>query len=168
MGQVRQDKIEVARERWFGAYNANFAENTVLPESLQIEAEMTARAQARVLKSDEFLKASDISRLTAESVKNPSGALNRWKKKHQIFAIERKGIDYYPLYALSREDGYKPYNEMREILKLLQAKTPWGVAFWFDSPNSYLGKRRPRELMGSDRQAVLLAAKQEAAGILHG
>jgi len=168
MAQVRQGKVERTRERWFRAYAEDFAENTPLPEALQIEAEMTARAQARVLKSNQFLRATDISKLVAGAVKNPSGALNRWKQKHQIFAIEMKGVDYYPIYALSPEDGYKPYTEMSDILEVLNLKTSWGLAFWFDSSNGYLGRRTPRELMKSDRQAVLAAAKNEAVGIQHG
>ncbi len=129
---------------------------------------MTARAQARVLKSNQFLKASDITNLSAGTVKNPSGALNRWKQKHQIFAIDMKGVDYYPIYALSPENGYKPYAEMSDILGILHTKTPWGLAFWFESSNGYLERRAPRELMKSDRQAVLAAAKNEAVGIQHG
>jgi hypothetical protein len=168
LAQSRHDKLERTRERWFRAYLENMADNTALPENLQIEAQMTARAQARVLKSKQFYRAVDISKLSSESKKNPSGTLNRWKQNHQIFAIERKGTDYYPIYALSQEDGYKPYPEMKEILKTLEAKTSWGLAFWFDSPNSYLRKRSPKELMKSDRRLVLAAAKNEAAGILHG
>jgi hypothetical protein len=168
MAQVRREKVERTRERWFRAYAEDLAENTPLSEGLQIEAEMMARAQARVLKSNQFLKASDIAKLTAGSVKNPSGALNRWKQKHQIFAIEMKGIDYYPIYALSPEDGYKPYAEMSDILEVLNAKTPWGLAFWFESSNGYLGGRAPKELMKSNRQAVLAVAKNEAVGIQHG
>ncbi len=76
-------------------------------------------------------------------------------------------IDYYPI-ALSSENGYKPYTEMRDILEILLAKTPWGLAFWFDSSNGYLGGRAPRELMKSDRQAVAAAARSEALGIQHG
>ena len=168
LAQSRQDKLERTRERWFRAYLENWAENTALPENLQIEAQMAARAQARVLKSNEFYKALDINKLTSASVRNPSGALNRWKQNHQIFAIERKGTDYYPIYALSQEDGYKPYPEMKEILKTLGTKTSWGLAFWFDSPNSYLRNRSPKELMKTDRQLVLAAARNEAAGVLHG
>jgi hypothetical protein len=168
MAQVRHGKVERTRERWFRAYAEDLAENTPLSEGLQIEAEMAARAQARIVKSHQFLRAADISKLAAGSVKNPSGALNRWKQKRQIFAIEMKGIDYYPIYALSPEDGYKPYAEMSEILEVLREKTPWGLAFWFESSNGYLGGRAPRELMKSDRRAVLAAAKNEAVGIQHG
>ena len=32
-----------------------------------------------------------------------------------------KGIDYYPIYALSPEDGYKPYAEMSDILEVFCA-----------------------------------------------
>jgi hypothetical protein len=168
MAQVRHGKVERTRERWFRAYAEDLAENTPLSEGLQIEAEMTARAQVRVVESHQFLRAADISKLAAGSVKNPSGALNRWKQRRQIFAIEMKGIDYYPIYALSPEDGYKPYAEMSDILEVLREKTPWGFAFWFESSNGYLGGRSPRELMKSERQAVLAAAKNEAVGIQHG
>jgi hypothetical protein len=168
MAHVRHGKVERSRESWFRAYAENLAENTPLSEGLQIEAEMTARAQARVLESNQFLRAADISKLAAGSVKNPSGALNRWKQKRQIFAIEMKGIDYYPIYALSSERGYKPYAEMSDILEILRSKTPWGLAFWFESSNGYLRGRAPRKLMKSDRQAVLAAARNEAVGIQHG
>ncbi len=168
MAHVRTEKVERTRERWVRAYAENLAENTPLSENLQIEAEMAARAQARILESKQFLKASDINKLTAASVKNPSGALNRWKQRNQIFAIERKGVDYYPIYALSSEDGYKPYTEMSDILEVLHAKTSWGLAFWFESANGYLGGRVPRKLMKDERQAVLAAAQNEAAGIQHG
>ena len=74
----------------------------------------------------------------------------------------------YPIFALSPEDGYKPYAKVCDILEVLSGKAPWGLAFWFESSNGYLGGRAPRELMKSDRQAVLAAAKNEAVGIQHG
>ena len=166
--EIRREKLQKMQARWFKAYLEDISDNTALPESLQIEAKMIARAQARVIKSKQFLRASEISKLTPSSTKNPSGALNRWKQKHQVFALEMGGVDLYPIYALSREDGFRPYKEMKQILETLSEKTPWGLAFWFDSPNSYLRDRRPREVLGVDRNAVLEAARAEAAGILHG
>ena len=67
MAQVRYGKVERTRERWFRAYAEDLAENTPLSEGLQIEAEMTARAQARVVETHQFLRAADISKLAAGS-----------------------------------------------------------------------------------------------------
>ena len=32
------------------------------------------------------------------------------------------GVDLYPIYALSREDGFRPYKEMKQILETLSKR----------------------------------------------
>ena len=69
--EIRREKLQKMQARWFKAYLEDISDNTALPESLQIEAKMIARAQAHVIKSKQFLRASEISKLTPSSHKKP-------------------------------------------------------------------------------------------------
>ena len=57
---------------------------------------------------------------------------------------------------------------MTGILTELGDKDDWQKAFWFESPNSYLKNRRPKELLKSRPDDVLCAARIEAVGVQHG
>ena len=133
-----------------------------------IEAGMLGQAMAAVLASNEFFSAAAIARLAHFSSKNPSSQPNRWKRSGQIFAVDWKGTDLYPLYAFDMREGLRPLPIVADILKLFPDKDGWQVAFWFGSVNSYLGDAMPKDLLKSHPNDVLKAAKFEAAGVLHG
>lgn len=44
----------------------------------------------------------------------------------------------------------------------------WGLAYWFASVNSFLGGKRPQDLLIDTPDRVVDAAKDEVAGVLHG
>lgn len=132
------------------------------------EAKMMSRARSTVLESGDFVPASAIAGLGAFSVKNPSSQPNRWKQARQIFAITSKGVDLYPLYALGTQGGIRPLPAIAEILRVLNDKNDWEVAFWFAGLNSYLGGRAPKDLVASHPESVLKAALAEASGLQHG
>lgn len=133
-----------------------------------VEAGMVAKARTAILNNKDFATASQIAQAANFSKKNPSSQPNRWKRNGQIFAIEYKGADLYPLYALDLENSFKPLPIIADILKLFPDKDGWQVAFWFGSLNSYLDDKMPKDLLLSDPQSVLRAAEDEAAGLQHG
>jgi len=133
-----------------------------------VEAGMVAKARAAILNSKDFVTASQIAQAANFSKKNPSSQPNRWKRNGQIFAIEYKGTDLYPLYALDLESSFKPLPIVADILQLFTDKDSWQIAFWFGSLNSYLDDKMPKDLLLSDPQSVLRAAEDEAAGLQHG
>ncbi len=133
-----------------------------------IEAEMKASAITHILTSGDLITPAEVARLTGYSSKNPSSQPNRWKKAGQIFAVSHKGSDYYPLYALDPRNGYKPYPAVGSVLAVLKDKDSWSTAFWFDGPNSYLGARRPKDLLATDPRRLIAAAEDEALGPQHG
>jgi hypothetical protein len=57
---------------------------------------------------------------------------------------------------------------MGELLSALADKDDWQKAFWFDSVNSNLHKKMPKDLLKSKPQEVLRAAEIEAAGVQNG
>jgi hypothetical protein len=134
-----------------------------------IEARMLSSARTAVLKSQDFVTASAIADAAHFSSKNPSSQPNRWKKGGLVFAISYKGTDLYPLYALDHKHGFRPVPVIAEILNVFDGtKDAWETAFWFESLNSHLSDKKPKDLIATKPEAVLKAAQVEAAGLQHG
>jgi hypothetical protein len=133
------------------------------------QARMMVDAKSTILEGGDFLPAAEIASLAGYSAKNPSAQPNKWKKDGAIFAIQHKGNDYFPMYALDAEENYRPYKALAEVLRIFgETKTGWGVAFWFAGLNSFLDDRRPQDLLESEPDLVIAAARDEVAGIRHG
>lgn len=126
------------------------------------EAAMLARARNAVLSSGDWLTAAQVAEAAGLSSKNPSAQPHKWKKQGQIFAVNHRGIDYFPGYALDPETGFRPVVMLASIIDVFaERKDGWGMAYWFGSENSFLGGRRPQDLLISEPALVLEAAKDE-------
>lgn len=122
-----------------------------------------------ILEDSEWLPSQEVSRRagSSENVKNPSGLPNRWKRTGRIFALSFEGKDLYPAYGL--DIGGQPLPLMKKIITLFgELKTPWTLAVWFGTPNSWLGNEKPKDLMASAPQKVLEAAQRAKEGPVHG
>ena len=137
-------------------------------EAAMAQARMLIDAKSTILKSGDFIPAGEVSKLAGYSQTNPSVQPNR-KRNRAIFAIELKGDDFFPLYALDPNDNYRPRKEVAEILSIFgDSKDGWGLAFWFAGLNSFLDDERPQDLLTVAPEQVLAAARDEIAGVLHG
>ena len=139
-------------------------------EALLVQARMTAQARAAVLEeSGPWLTGPQIARLAGFSESNPSAQPSRWKRSGAIFSVSHQGCDYFPTYALNEADGWRPRPAMADVLGVFgQAKDGWGLAYWFASVNGFLGERRPQDVLPTDPQAVVAAARDELLGHAHG
>lgn len=116
-----------------------------------------------------FAHEAQLSTLAGFSSTNPSAQPNKWKAKRMIFAINNKGTDYFPVYALDPEKNHRPLKILTNILQVFsEKKDGWGAAYWFASVNGFLGGKRPQDILHSNPEAVLAAAKNEVTGIPHG
>lgn len=147
--------------------------NALLPKAplspnLVKEAEMQARARKAVFDGAEWLTAAQVAELASFSLSNPSAQPNKWKRGRQIFAIHHNGVDYYPGYALDPETGYRPRKSLKPILDVFaDHKDGWGLAFWFVGLNSFLGGRRPLDVLADKPMQVLAAAVDEMEEVGH-
>lgn len=133
------------------------------------EAQMLAKAKKAVLESGDWLSAGDIANLAEFTSRNPSSQPNKWKREGRIFAIRHNGSDYFPIYALDKATGYRPLPAMAEVLQVFDGKKDgWGLAYWFASVNSFLGGKRPQDLLVAAPARVVAAAEDEVAGVTHG
>jgi hypothetical protein len=139
------------------------------PQHMLIEARMTAEARKTVLENGDWLTAAQIAEIAGFSTSNPSAQPNKWKKERLIFAVRHCGTDYFPGYALDPGTGYRPIKALAKVLRLLgETKDDWGLAYWFASVSSFLGGKRPQDMLAEQPGRVLAAAEDELAGALHG
>lgn len=139
------------------------------PRHKLIEARMTAEARKSVIETGEWMTAAQIAEIAGFSTTNPSAQPNKWKREGQIFAIHHRGTDYFPGYALDASTDYRPSKGLARALKVFRGKKDdWGLAYWFASVNSFLGGKRPQDLLISEPDRVVAAAEDEVAGVLHG
>lgn len=131
------------------------------------QARMLIKAKTDILKSGDFLPATEVARLAGFSASNLSVQPNKWKRSREIFAIQHGREDYLPTYAL--DSDHRPRKEMAEILNIFgEAKDGWGLAFWFAALNSFLDDERPQDVLTTDPESVIAAAKDEMAEFAHG
>lgn len=139
------------------------------PRHKLVEARMTAEARKAVLESGDWLTAAQIAGMAGFSASNPSAQPNKWKKDRQIFAVRHRGVDYFPGYALDSSTDYRPAKGLARVLGVFRGrKDDWGLAYWFASVNSFLGGKRPQDLLIDQPDRVVAAAEDEVAGVLHG
>lgn len=71
--------------------------------------------------------------------------------------------------GLEKGAGYRPYRVMSKIIGIFKDdKSGWGMAFWFQSANSYLDGLKPQDLIVTDPDLVIDAALDELQEIMHG
>jgi hypothetical protein len=140
-----------------------------LPSSGELkQAKMAAEARTRVIESGQFVTAADIAKLAGYSLTNPSAAPSRWKKDRQVFSITHKGIDYFPLFALNPDDNYRPFKAVGQILAIFgELLSAWGIASWFLGLNSFLDDQTPTDLLTSDPDWVVEAARDAVGEMAH-
>lgn len=133
------------------------------------EAAMLARARTAVLDSGDWMTAAEIASAAGFSASNPSAQPNKWKRDGAIFAIRHHGIDYFPSYGLDPQAGYRPRKALAQVLRTFgDTRDAWGLSYWFMSANSFLGGKRPRDLLATEPERVIAAAADEREGVLHG
>lgn len=152
----------------FSAGEMATAEQTRPPVTVSNTTKLE-QLRKHILDDSEWLPAQEVSRRagSSTSVKNPSGLPNRWKRAGKIFALSSEGRDLYPAYGL--DVGGQPLPLMKKIIALFgESKTPWTLAVWFGTPNSWLGNEKPKNLMTSEPAKVLEAAQRAKDGPVHG
>ncbi len=133
------------------------------------EASMIAKAQRAVFACAQWLTTPQLSELLGLTSVAVDTKISNWKSNKQIFSIVYDGIEYFPSYALSPSDSYCPVSILSAVMSLFaDSKDSWGLAYWFASANGYLGGKRPQEILLTDPDSVLDAAKDELIGISHG
>lgn len=74
-------------------------------------------------------------------------------------------MEYFPRFALeARTLAIAAQGMQRVIAVLVTRMNDWAMALWFESSNSYLGGKLPKDIISYDPDAVVQAAQEEIDG----
>jgi hypothetical protein len=106
------------------------------------------------------LTAEEVATECGHGAKNTSATASRWKEQGRIFAVKFKGRQLYP--AFQFEHG-EPKPVMQKILAELPSDTTgWERAYFFATPNGYLGQNRPLDLLDKDSDKIVNLARRHS------
>lgn len=128
--------------------------------------DLERRAIERVLQGVEWSTAAEIGARRAPGAANPHGTISRWRDSGAVFGIDHGGRKIYPAYVF--DASLQPLPAVRKVLEVFKGYEPFRIAAWFESTNAFLGGRRPREVIGTDPDAVVAAARAHRVGPVHG
>ena len=128
--------------------------------------ELEKRAIDAVLQGTEWSSAAEIGQRLHAKAANPHAAVSRWSQSGRIFGIDHRGKKIYPAYIF--DTTWQPLPAVKRVLEILDDYSPFRVAAWFESTNSFLCGKRPREVISSKPSAVIAAAEDHKVGAVHG
>lgn len=138
-------------------------------ETRVIELLMRATSRIAVLAGTQWLTAEQVGQLEGFGRSDPGALLNRWQQEHKIFALSLRDVNYFPAYGLDSAKGHRPIQALAKVMEILgEVRDGWGQASWFLSVNSFLGGRRPQDLLATEPERVIAAAEDERNGVTHG
>ena len=128
-----------------------------------LQARRNAGARAELIEEFGLLSSADVADLSQSQAANRAALASRWKAEERIFSVPHQGRDYFPGFQLDA-DG-KPRKVIAEILGALGRARGWQTALWFTAANGYLDGQRPVDLLESDAEAVVDAARYEGGEV---
>ncbi len=151
--QVRHAKRENVRRQLVELLVGDVQPTDVDMQSARLEAQ----AYRQIFTGSKWLTAQEIGELANLGTGNPVATVNRWKKERKIFAVHRDGRDYFPRYGLGPD--FRPRPQLAQVLKVLAGYDGERLAAWFESTSSFLGGKRPREVVATAPKSVVDAAQ---------
>jgi hypothetical protein len=105
------------------------------------------------------LTSKQVHELSGNDAKNTALTASRWKRQGRVFAVPFGNADRYPEFQF-REGQPKPVIS-RVLKEFGNKRSPWQIAFWFIAENGWLDGRRPVDLLDTEAESVVEAARQE-------
>ena len=115
-----------------------------------------------VLNGASWLTSKEVGTRADPNAANKHALASRLLKEGRVFAIERAGRKEFPDYAFDPLGN--PLPAVREVLGILEGYSPFRLASWFESRSARLAGRRPREVLATDPDAVIVAARAHLQG----
>ena len=169
LDRLLSQKTAEVRERKLEDMVDFIAGQMVVPSRVDTKmAQRIAARHARVLNEFGFVTAEQLADANQSRAGNRNALADNWKKRRQVFAVRHRDESGQPreVFPLFQFEDHKPIKVVQSVLEVFgEHKAPWKLALWFTSNNGWLpGQARPVDLLESAPEAVLQAAKRDAAG----
>lgn len=169
LDRVLSQKTAEIREQKLEELVDFIAGQMVVPSRIDTKmAQRLAARHARVLNEFGFATAEQLADANQSRAGNRNALADNWKKRRQVFAVRHRDESGRPreVFPLFQFEDHKPIKVVQSILEAFgEHKAPWKLALWFASNNGWLpGQARPVDLLESAPDAVVQAARRDAAG----
>jgi hypothetical protein len=169
LDRVLSQKTAEVREQKLEELVDFIAGQMVVPSRIDTQmAQRLAARHARILNEFGFATAEELADANQSRAANRNALTDNWKKRRQVFAVRHRDESGRPLevFPLFQFEDHKPIKVVQSVLEAFgEHKAPWKLALWFASNNGWLpGQARPVDLLESAPDAVLEAARRDAAG----
>ena len=135
------------------------------PPPAVLQARRNAEAREELISELGLLSSSDVASRAGSKAKNKAALANRWRQEGRIFSVPHQGGTYYPAFQFDEEG--QPYKAVEGVVRSVGMKlTDWGLALWFTGRYGSLGDRRPVDLLATEPDRVVEAAKRKAAPLV--
>ena len=126
------------------------------------QASRNAQARASLLQEFGALSAEQVHELAGSKARNHFALATRWRQEGRIFGVNHGNKTYYPGFQFDA-DG-QPLTIISDVIAAFGENSDgWQTALWFTLANGWLGGQRPVDLLRSDLDGLLDAARQETA-----
>jgi len=132
-----------------------------------LQARRNAEARNALLAEFGALRSSEIAELAGSRAANRAALANRWRSEHRLVAVPIGDELLYPGFQFTSEG--KPHPAVGAALEALRSNpevSDWQAALWFVGPNGWLGGGRPVDVLDAEPDAVVDAARREAAELV--
>jgi hypothetical protein len=129
------------------------------------QARRNAEGRRRFLDEFGVLDSEEVAMLARSKSANRRSLAQRWRSEGRIFGLEIQGKYVYPGFQFDPESG-SPKPAIGRVLESLPGPLRdggWQLALWWDNAADVLGFRRPVDVVDDDPEAVMSAARAEAA-----
>lgn len=133
-----------------------------IPQSILERGVSVGLIRSKVFQSGDWISGKQWLQLASTS--SPSGIVDpdQLLADGQIFSLRPGKVNFFPIYGLDGNRGYRPITGLSEVLTTLSARMDeWSIAAWFQTENSTLGGVAPKALLGFAPDKVLAAAKKK-------
>ncbi|CCG02207.1 hypothetical protein [Blastococcus saxobsidens] len=137
---------------------------TMSPAVLE-QVQRNAQAQAEL--ADEFglLSSTQVAELTGSTASNRAATANRLRNQRKAFAVEVDGAQRFPGFQFGGNGRPRPV--IADVLAAVGDRlSGWELALWFTGSSDWLGGERPVDVLDSDSELVVEAARRLADEIL--
>lgn len=127
-----------------------------------LQARRNAEARNALLEEFGALRSQEIADLAESRATNRAAIANRWRTENRVVAVPWRDELLYPGFQFTSEG--RPHPAIKGALELLRSDphtSDWQAALWFATPTSWLGGRRPVDVLDNDPDAVVEAARRE-------
>jgi|SRR5450432_2281082 len=104
-------------------------------------------------------RGDDLGRLLADHGPGTFISIAKLLEDEEVFGFEWKTSLWIPMFQFGREDLSLRSEPRKVRAELGEEFDGWTVSAWFVEPNVWLARRRPIDLLESDTEAVLHAAR---------